>query len=83
MGLVCLRLPVCFDRLFVDRSEEVGTEAWHVVQVFALWVATGPQQTDVTGVHVFSFDGNGKIDSVAAFREPFPRERRAHLRSVP
>jgi hypothetical protein len=51
-------------------------------QVFALWVSTGLKQPEVTGVHVFSFAESGKIDNVAAFREPVPREKDAHLRSA-
>jgi hypothetical protein len=53
------------------------------MQVFALWVSKGSTQPEVTGVHVFSFDEDGKIDSVAAFREPVPREKAAHLLSAP
>jgi hypothetical protein len=44
-----------------------------------LWMAKGPHENQVAGVHIFFFDDAGKIECVAAFREPFARERVAHL----
>lgn len=50
------------------------------VQVFALWFASGPHQPEFAGVHIFFFDKDMKIESVAAFREAFEVERKTQLR---
>lgn len=47
--------------------------------MFALWFASGPHQPEFAGVHVFSFDKDLKIESVAAFREAFEVERKTQL----
>lgn len=62
----------------MQRTEDLQT-AGCCVQVFALWFASGPHQPEFAGVHVFFFDKDLKIDSVAAFREAFEMERKTQL----
>lgn len=50
-----------------------------LVQVFALWYATGPDEPEVAGVDVFFFKDDLKIGSISTFREPFAAEREAFL----